>query len=200
MGDIALARHTGVALGGSRRIRGKIRAACWRFGHLCAVEKLTLFSGGAYGVDQVSETENLIAGGENVTILADGLLRNRLLRRRKSALEGGRQLFISLYHPISHFTRYNALYRNHMIYCMGEIAVTMAAQDGFGGGWAAARDNLRAGWSPQYVYAPDPCPPGNARLIHMNSRKFDEKSLFSGSFRLREYLRETPGAPPLDPA
>lgn len=187
-GDIGLLAGDGIAVAGLRRADYRLRRVAWRIGALCAAEGLTVFSGGAYGIDAAAENENLLSGGRNVTILPSGFLANGNLRRRRPAVDARRQLLLCMYHPAAQFTAFGALYRNHVIYCLGGAAVTLAAGDGRGGSYAGAAANCKNGWTPQYVLDFPGMPPGNARLLGMGARPLQPRALYAKDATLRNML------------
>jgi predicted Rossmann fold nucleotide-binding protein DprA/Smf involved in DNA uptake len=54
--------------------------------------------------------------------------------------------------------------RNKIIYALAEFALVIASDMGKGGTWAGALENLRAGWTPLFVYTGNDAPEGNMAL------------------------------------
>lgn len=187
-GDISIAQKSGISVMGSRRLPADARAFAWRIGEKCAQEGLCLFSGGAYGADASAETQNLLSGGDNVTILPDGFLRRDVLARRRPLVTKGRQLFFSPFHPLAPFTAYTALWRNHMVSAMGRASILITCRDGAGGSFRGAEANLQNGWCKQYSLIWPSAAAGNQRLVSMGAKPLSGHLLKENGFQLQSLL------------
>ena len=151
-GDLSLANTDGIAIVGSRNI-DKIGAqyahdlAAW-----AAQNGLTVYSGGARGIDSISSSSALNNGGCCVEILADSMLRKIKNIDDVEAISEGRKLMISLFHPETGFNVANAMTRNKYIYILSKAAFVIASDLNKGGTWTGATENLKRHWVPLYVW------------------------------------------------
>ena len=164
-GNPAHLRQRGVAIVGSRNVDDEGAAFAKQLGTRCAESGLTVFSGGARGVDRIGVESALAAGGTGVAVLADSLeetIRQREIRQR--VIEGTHTV-VTPFHPSAKFSVGAAMGRNKLIYALATWAVVVASDAGAGGTWAGASENLRAGWVPLFVRDAPAVPQGNRDLI-----------------------------------
>ncbi len=155
----------GVAVAGSRDVDADGQLFAAELGRRAAAAGLTIYSGGARGVDQVAMTAALRRGGTAVGIVADSL--ERMLRdpeTRKYIADDGLTL-VTPFHPAIGFTVANAMARNKLVYCLADLAVVVSSSLERGGTRAGALENLRAGWVPLFVRAGARASQGNQALI-----------------------------------
>jgi predicted Rossmann fold nucleotide-binding protein DprA/Smf involved in DNA uptake len=132
-------------------------------------------------MQSASEIGGVIAG-----VLADSLLRASTQRANREGLLAGQLVLISPYHPEAGFNAGNAMARNRVIYALAGHALVVQAEQGKGGTWAGATENLREHWVPLLVRQSTEVP-GNAELMRRGGIPFAFDPNIHGS--LRDYLR-----------
>ena len=189
-GDGALLDSGGLAVVGSRRADDTLLACAGEAGRRAARAGATLVSGGARGVDQAAMYGALDAGGRAVGVLADGLERAAMLRRHRDALLAGRLALISPFDPAARFHVGHAMNRNKAIYALADAALVVNADNGKGGTWAGAMEQLdKLKFVPVYVRARGAASEGLAALRERGAIPWPEPET-------PESLRELLSAPP----
>jgi predicted Rossmann fold nucleotide-binding protein DprA/Smf involved in DNA uptake len=173
VGDRSLLVGGGLAIVGSRKVG---EAFTHQAGELCALNKLPVVSGGARGVDQISMTASLEAGGVTIGVLADSLLKKSLERSSRKAIAERRLLLISACHPNARFTVGTAMGRNKLIYAMADFGLVVSAEHKKGGTWAGADEELkREIFRPVFVRQGEDVPPGNSKLLGLGAVAWPDK-------------------------
>jgi predicted Rossmann fold nucleotide-binding protein DprA/Smf involved in DNA uptake len=144
-GDRSLLQTRCVALVGSRALREKGEQFARRVGTLAAQEGVTLTSGGAVGADSCAQESCLAAGGRVLCFAADSLS-----DRLHEPLPPGLLLVSELGWELP-FSTPRAFSRNRLIHAMADRAFVAQTDNGTGGTWQGAQENLRHGWSPVFV-------------------------------------------------
>ena len=162
-GNAAHLHTRGVAIVGSRNVDDDGAAFAAQLGARCAESELTVFSGGARGVDRAAADAALAAGGNAVAVVADSL--EEAIRRRETRDQILKRSLtvVTPVHPSVPFSVATAMGRNKLIYALATWAVVVSSDAGAGGTWAGATENLRAGWTPLFVR--DAALPGNRELL-----------------------------------
>lgn len=178
-GDISqLNKVGGVAVVGSRDVDERGAEFARKFSQRCAAESLAIVSGGARGVDQIAESAALSAGGRVIEVLADDLAGRIRKREVREALRANQLVLVTPFNPESHFTVWSAMERNKLIYAFAQYAVVVAATEGKGGTWAGATENLKAKWTPLFVYTPTTdVPVGNQKLLNLGALALSDEAL-----------------------
>ncbi len=145
-GDSALLSTRCVALVGSRRLPERNRRFAERIGALAAKQGLTLVSGGAVGADSAAQNACLTAGGRVICFVPDALDRYPV---RKNVL------FCSVEGREFAFSSARALYRNHLIHCLGEKTFVACCPSPHGGTWSGTSHNLQHRLSDVYILDDD---------------------------------------------
>lgn len=171
-----LARR-GIAIVGSRDVDDAGLAFAGELGRSCVAAGLTVYSGGARGVDQVAMRAALDAGGSTVGVLAEGVERSIRTKDNVKSLLAGTLALLSPYLPKAGFTVSNAMARNRIVYALAEAAVVVASSEGSGGTWAGAKENLNARWVPLYVRTGPGVPPGNRALVAEGARPLEDEAV-----------------------
>lgn len=193
IGDRGLLRGGGLAIVGSRDVDAEGERFTRDVAGRCAAERMTVVSGGARGVDQVSMDSAFQSGGTVIGVLSENLLRKSLQRDVRRALAGGSLLLISPYHPKSPFSVGNAMGRNKLIYAMADYGLVVSAAYNGGGTWAGAAEELRRpGGIPVFVRMDGEVPPGNGKLLEKGARRWPD---LSGGAGLREALSAAAAEP-----
>ena len=169
-GNRALLSGGGLAVVGSRNVDQTGEDFTRKAAEFCAYNNMPVVSGGARGVDQISMTAALEAGGVTIGVLADTLLKKSLERKNRKAIADGRLLLLSPYHPNARFTVGTAMGRNKLIYAMADYCLVVSAEHKKGGTWAGAQEELkRKEPIPVFVRTGDNIPPGNSKLLDLGA-------------------------------
>lgn len=167
-GNRSLLKGGGLGIVGSRNVDQEGERFSRHTAELCAYNQIPVVSGGARGVDQISMTAALDAGGITVGILADNLLKKSVERKYRNAIADGRLLLISPYHPNARFTVGTAMGRNKLIYAMADYGLVVSAEHKKGGTWAGAQEELkRKNHRPVFVRTGNNVPNGNSKLLEL---------------------------------
>lgn len=177
VGNMELFSRDCVSLVGSRRLREKGRTFARRAGSAIARQGFCYCSGGAAGAD----TEGFLGAdrekGSAVLFLADSLKKHRYDRRYFSALKEGRLLLVSEFGADQSFSNFRALSRNRLIHAMGEKVLVAQSDHGTGGTWNGTVENLKAGWSPVFVYQGLGEDPGAQGLLGLGAEPVSMEAL-----------------------
>lgn len=184
VGAASRLQSEGLAIVGSRNVDPVGAAYAERLGQLCAEASLTVFSGGARGVDLCAMEGALKAGGTVVGVLAERL--DDAAARRAPEHED-RLTLITRVHPAVGFSRTVALQRNPVIHALGRASLVVASADG-GGTWSGSLENLERGWSPVLVRSGAEVPIGNRELLRRGAHPLPESAPGSAA-ELVGYLR-----------
>lgn len=142
-GDLSLANKTGIGIVGSRNIDEEGTNFTQLLAKKAADEKLIVFSGGAKGVDTISENTALNNNGYVVSILADSLDRKIKNKDIRVNILNGKQLLISANNPDVPFSAASAMNRNKYIYALSNGTFVVASDYNKGGTWAGAVENIK---------------------------------------------------------
>ena len=164
-GNPAHLRSRGVAIVGSRNVDDEGAAFATQLGMRCGESGLTVFSGGARGVDRIAVDAALSAGGTGVAVLAESLEETIRRREAREHVVRGTLTLVTPMHPAAPFSVGAAMGRNKLIYALAAWAVVVSSDAGTGGTWAGAAENLKAGWVPLFVRSDASVPHGNRDLI-----------------------------------
>ena len=189
-GSSKLLEGGGLSVVGSRTIDNEMIKFTEEVGARCANDELTLISGGARGVDQVSMSSCLDRGGKVIGMLADRLSAAALSGKNRSYLDKD-LLLISPFDPDVGFNVGNAMSRNKLIYAMSDYGLVVNSDLEKGGTWAGATELLRSSLDiPLFIRNTSPQGKGNAKLIEMGGipwpDDFDERTLTSQLAHLSE--------------
>ena len=141
-GDRDLLDTGGLAVVGSRNADDVEIEYAERIGRMAAEAKCTVMSGGARGIDRAAMTGALQEGGIAVGVLADGLENAVMNRENREILMDGRIVLVSPYDPRSGFNVGNAMARNKLIYALADAGLVVASDNGTGGTWNGAIEQL----------------------------------------------------------
>jgi predicted Rossmann fold nucleotide-binding protein DprA/Smf involved in DNA uptake len=186
-GPVDLLSTEGVALVGSRDVDEEGQHFAMELGRRSAGAHLTVYSGGARGVDRLAMSGALSRGGTAAGILADSLeraLRDPEIRRfvSEEALA-----LATPFHPAVGFSVANAMARNKLVYCLADYAVVVSSSREGGGTRAGALENLKARWVPLFVRADASATGGNQELVTRGGVPLTLEELPEGA-RLREWF------------
>lgn len=183
VGNRSLLNGGGLGIVGSRNVDEEGEAFTRQVAELCAYNRMPVVSGGARGVDQISMTAALKAGGMTIGILAENLLKKSVERDARHAIADGRLLLLSPYHPNARFSVGTAMGRNKLIYAMADYGLIVSAEYKKGGTWAGAEEELKRENSlPVFVRIGNKAPQGNNKLLDLGAIPWPE-SIERDSFK-----------------
>lgn len=193
-GAFAALDEGGLGVVGSRNANDSALEAAARAGRLAAGARLPLIFGAARGVDRTAMRAALEAGGRAVGVLADGLERAVARPGDRETLMNGRLVLVSPFDPAARFRVWRAMQRNKLIYALADAAFVAAAEDGKGGAWAGAVEQLCAPppRAPVYVRAAA-AEPGLAALAARGARPWPDPQTPEA---LEDLIHEPPPTPP----
>ena len=142
-GDITLLNRPAVAVVGSRDLQEENRRFAEEAGREIAKQGYVLISGNARGADKAAQDAALKAGGKVISVVADSLQKQPLVRN---------VLYLSLDDFDAPFSAQRALHRNHVIHSMVGLAVAAQCTLGKGGTWEGILANLKYGWNPVCMF------------------------------------------------
>ena len=175
VGNRSLLNGGGLGIVGSRNVDQEGEAFTRQVAELCAYNRMPVVSGGARGVDQISMTAALEAGGVTIGVLAENLLKKSVKRDTRHAIADGRLLLLSPYHPTARFSVGTAMGRNKLIYAMADYGLVVSAEHKKGGTWAGAEEELKRGNSlPVFVRTGNKIPQGNNKLLDLGAIPWPE--------------------------
>lgn len=182
-GDRSLFNTEGLAVVGSRNVDEEGQKFTQEIGRFCAVNGISIISGGARGVDQVSMLAALDAYGTAIGVFADSLMKSSVSGKYRDAIMDQRMLLISPYNPDARFNVGNAMGRNKYIYALSTFALVISAEKDKGGTWAGASEELKRDKRVSiFVRSDGKIPQGNRELLKIGALPFPErpwdKSLF----------------------
>lgn len=174
VGNKRLLNAGGLAVVGSRGINASDKSYTHTVGSQAALDGLNVVSGGAKGVDETAMLGALSVEGTAVGVLGDGLLKAAVSSRWRDYLMREQLVLVSPFYPEARFLVRNAMARNKYIYCLADYSLVVRADEGKGGTWSGAKENMNKQWVPLFV-KPDSDASGNAALIAQGAKalRFD---------------------------
>lgn len=169
-GALELLNQPGVGVVGSRDVSPKGQEIAQEAAERIASLDMTLVSGGARGVDQLSMNAAFQAGGCVVGILADSLVRKLKKSDVRQAIYEGQTVMCTPYNPDAPFSVGNAMGRNKLIYAMADITLVVACEPDKGGTWGGATEALKHDFGLAVWQGPGEGT-GNAKLLEMGQKR-----------------------------
>ena len=142
-GDLRLLDRPAVSLVGSRDLNESNRAFAHAVGIHAARQGFVLVSGNARGADRTAQNACLAAGGQVISVVADGLAEKP---------ETENLLYVSEDGFAEPFSAQRAISRNRCIHALGQVVFVAQAALGKGGTWDGTVKNLRRGISPVFCF------------------------------------------------
>ena len=137
-GNLELCNDDCIAFVGSRKITPKIESTTKSLASVVVDSGYTIVSGGAKGIDFISENSCLENGGKAISIVSDSL-ETRIIRKDiRNYISASKLLLISLASPNSRFSVINAMNRNKCIYSLSEYSFVIHSTLKKGGTWNGA--------------------------------------------------------------
>ena len=141
-GDVGLLEGGGLTVVGPRHADRALIGHAMSVGRLAARAGRMLVSGGAMGIAQAAMRGALESGGRACGVLADSLERTVLNWENRNPLLEGRLTLISSCDPSVGFNVGHAMQRNKLIHALADASLVVDSDDGKGGTWAGAVEQL----------------------------------------------------------
>ncbi len=179
-GNLELAKKIGIAVVGSRNVDAECIEFTKRLVEKASKEKLIVYSGGARGVDSISEITALNSGSAVVSFVADSLLSKIKKQETVKNIMEGRLLLFSDVKPDAGFSAARAMNRNKYIYASAYGAFVIESDYNKGGTWNGAMESIRNGYTKTLVWN-NKNYSGNQKLIENGGTAFEitEESVYS---------------------
>ena len=169
-GDLSLLNYRLIGFVGSRDCDDEAKRFTRKMVQNLVLENYGVVSGGARGIDSISEEKALNNSGIAVSIVSDSLLKKIKDPFKRRKIISGDYLMISPFNPSIEFQAYNAMARNKYIYILSEAVVVVSSSDS-GGTWTGAVENLKHNYQKMYVRFDSSVPIGNKKLISLGAEK-----------------------------
>lgn len=179
-GNLELAKKIGIAVVGSRNADDECIVFTKRLVEKASREKLIVYSGGARGIDSISETTALNSGSAVVSFVADSLLSKIKKPETIKSIMEGRLLLFSDVKPDAGFSAARAMNRNKYIYASAYGAFVIESDYNKGGTWNGALESIRNDYTKTLIWNNKRyC--GNQKLIENGGTAFEitEESIYS---------------------
>lgn len=163
-GDIGLAKKIGIGVVGSRNVDEEGIRFTQKLVEKAAREHLIIYSGGAKGIDTVSEKAALEYGSAAVSFVADSLLSKIRKKDILDAVINKKHLLLSDVKPDAGFSAARAMNRNKYINASSYGTFVAASDYNTGGTWAGATEALKNRWTKVFVWQNERYE-GNRKLI-----------------------------------
>jgi len=177
VGSRDLLSADGIGIVGSRGVSADGAEVARLAAEAAAKAGLTVISGGAKGVDQVSMAAGHEIGGRVVGYLADSLERRVREPSTRRAIAEGAICLVTPYKPSAGFSVASAMGRNKLIYASAGTTLVVSSDLDRGGTWGGAVEALRQGFGAVAVWTGPGGGPGNGRLVELGARAVDDVSV-----------------------
>ncbi|WP_285349968.1 DNA-processing protein DprA [Vibrio sp. D173a] len=167
IGNIDLLNYKGIGFVGSRNCGKSDEAAATHYVDEINRHGFQVVSGAAKGIDSIAMHRSLSKNNKAIGILGDSLFKACGDSQWREYLRNGQLLLLSPFDPEASFGRgENAMQRNKYIYFLSEAVVAICS--GVEGGTInGVKENLIAGWCPQFVsYHDSPNIAGNTEILN----------------------------------
>ncbi len=166
-GNIDLLNYKGIGFVGSRNCGKSDEAAAVHYVDEINHHGFQVVSGAAKGIDSIAMHRSLSNNNKAIGILGDSLFKACGDSQWREYLRNGQLLLLSPFDPEASFGRgENAMQRNKYIYFLSEAVVAICS--GVEGGTInGVKENLIAGWCPQFVSCHEsPNTTGNTEILN----------------------------------
>ena len=194
-GNISLLDKDGIGVVGSRKVEEAHIEFTKKLVQQAVSENLIIYSGGAKGIDDISQKEALLRGGSYVSFLADSLEKKIKNKEVRENIESGRVLLITSSKPDAGFQVGLAMNRNKYIYASSKATFVIASDYNKGGTWNGAIQNMRHNWTKTFVKQ-DSKSKGIQELIKLGANPIEKiegvnlLSLIDNSKNIKTYNEE----------
>ena len=172
-GDIELAKKMGIAVVGSRNVDESGIEFTKRLVAKASKERLIIYSGGAKGVDSISEKTAIENNGAVVSFISDSL--NSKIKKKDVLMNilNKKLLLISDVKPDVGFSVARAMNRNKYIYASAYCGAFVVSSDyNKGGTWTGAMENIKNDWTKTFVWNNKDYD-GNLKLIEKGALPYE---------------------------
>lgn len=179
VGDIRLCNKIGIAVVGARNIDKEGIEFTKKLAEKASREHLLIYSGGAKGVDSISEITAIKNNSAVVSFIAESLLTKIKKKEIIEAIQKQKLLLFSDAKPDAEFSSVRAINRNKYIYAASYGAFAVAAQYNKGGTWSGAIENMKNNWVKTFVWNHKSYI-GNAKLIEKGgiAYELDDRKIY----------------------
>lgn len=194
-GNISLLDKDGIGVVGSRKVEEAHIEFTKKLVQQAVSENLIIYSGGAKGIDDISQKEAFLRGGSYVSFLADSLEKKIKNKEVRENIESGRVLLITSSKPDAGFQVGLAMNRNKYIYASSKATFVIASDYNKGGTWNGAIENMRHNWTKTFVKQ-DSKSKGIQELIKLGANPIEKiegvnlLSLIDSSKNIKTYNEE----------
>lgn len=194
-GNISLLDKDGIGVVGSRKVEEAHIEFTKKLVQQAVSENLIIYSGGAKGIDDISQKEAFLRGGSYVSFLADSLEKKIKNKEVRENIESGRVLLITSSKPDAGFQVGLAMNRNKYIYASSKATFVIASDYNKGGTWNGAIQNMRHNWTKTFVKQ-DSKSKGIQELIKLGANPIEKiegvnlLSLIDNSKNIKTYNEE----------
>jgi predicted Rossmann fold nucleotide-binding protein DprA/Smf involved in DNA uptake len=171
-GDIKLSKKIGIAVVGSRDVDQAGMDFTKKLVTKASQERLIIYSGGAKGVDTISENTAIECGSAVVSFIADSLLSKIKKSDILLKIMQGKMLLLSDVNPEVGFSAARAMNRNKLIYTAAYGAFVVSSDYNKGGTWSGAIENIMNDWTKEFVWDHKEYN-GNLKLIEKGAIPYD---------------------------
>lgn len=194
-GNISLLDKDGIGVVGSRKVEEAHIEFTKKLVQQAVSENLIIYSGGAKGIDDISQKEAFLRGGSYVSFLADSLEKKIKNKEVRENIESGKVLLITSSKPDAGFQVGLAMNRNKYIYASSKATFVIASDYNKGGTWNGAIENMRHNWTKTFVKQ-DSKSKGIQELIKLGANPIEKiegvnlLSLIDNSKNIKTYNEE----------
>ena len=151
-GNLSLVNKIGISIVGSRNVDENGSEFAKSLVQKAVEEELMIFSGGARGVDKVSENTALACGGGAVSYISDSLISKIKRRDIRQALLNRRLLLLSDVNPEAPFSVGRAMNRNKFVYASSYGAFVVQSDYNKGGTWNGAMESIKYNYTNTFIW------------------------------------------------
>lgn len=184
-GNLEIANRSAWTVIGTRAPSNAAMAFTRLVAEIAAHDQRAIVCGLAKGIDRIALDHVLNKGGCGIAILPQGLFKQAShIKVFSQALDEGRILFLSSFHPFEGFSGPNAIIRNRWICNLGE-EIIVPESNTFGGTWQGASKALA---DKRNVYVRQPLSNernGNLALIKLGAKPLKVGKLSETAEKLR---------------
>lgn len=173
-GDLSLLNQTYIGYVGSRKISNVDINFTKSTIQKTVAHGFGVVSGGAKGIDSISEEEALRLGAPVIEYLSDSMMKKIRTSAVINSIQEGKLLLLSVVKPDAGFNVGVAMMRNRYIYAQSSSTVVVRSDYNKGGTWAGATENLKHGWCKELCWN-NKSYHGNVALVEKGAIPIDEQ-------------------------
>lgn len=192
-GNLSITNRDGIGIVGSRDIDNDGILFTKKIAKNFSKEGYTVISGGAKGVDSISENTALDEKGYVISIVSNGLSNKIKEKDVRNFILEDKLLVLSTVNPNARFSVYSAMDRNKYIYALSQYVVAVSSKENGGGTWTGAVENLKKGWVPLFVRSGKDVPSGNKKLLELGGKPINIDNIDDTNISMRDFLTDSIG-------